>query len=315
MLGFLDADLFLGGEMPLSVTDVEHAMQTQLAGPLGIELREAAKGVLSVVTESMAAATRMHFAEKGSDPGAYTLLAFGGAGPVHAYALAKVLRMRRIIVPIGAGVISAFGLLVAPPAVDEVRAYTSSLERVDWARVAGLYDGMERDARRVLLAAGAVESEITISCTADMRYVGQGFEIEVPLPPPPFEASEEPLIRAAFADCYRSLFGHAVAEAGLEMVNWRLAARSPESPISLAYRTVETDHEPRHRMITLPGFGELSVPVYSRLALSPGDRIQGPALFEEHESSFSVGPDATVFVDQHLNLVVDIEPQPVEELS
>lgn len=154
LLGCLDPAFFLGGEMTLSIDKVRSAVGEKLAGPLGIGREEAARGIRSIVDESMAAATRMHLAEKGKDPRAYTLFAFGGAGPVHAYALAKLLKMRRIIVPMGAGVISALGFLVAAPAVDEVRGYVSSLDRVDWDYVNGIYAEMEASARALLLGAG-----------------------------------------------------------------------------------------------------------------------------------------------------------------
>lgn len=161
----------------------------------------------------MAAATRMHLAEKGKDPRAYTLFAFGGAGPVHAYALAKLLKMRRIIVPMGAGVISALGFLVAAPAVDEVRGYVSSLDRVDWDYVNGIYAEMEASARALLLGAGGDAREISLRWSADMRYLGQGFEITVDIPRGPWARptaarsampSSPPTRRASTARCATS---------------------------------------------------------------------------------------------------------------
>ena len=122
LAGYLDPGRFLGGDLGLSRPDVELAV-ARLASQLGVDTRTAAAGIEDLVVENMAAATRMHLAEKGRDPRAYTLMAFGGAGPVHAYALAKRLKVPRIIVPVGAGVMSAFGFLVAAPAVGEVRGY------------------------------------------------------------------------------------------------------------------------------------------------------------------------------------------------
>src|SRR5439155_14216382 len=132
---------FLGGDLQLSVPAVEQAMR-RLGEQVGIGARAAA-GIEELVVENMAAATRMHLAEKGRDPREYTLMAFGGAGPVHAYALAKRLRISRIVIPAGAGVMSAFGFLVAAPTVDDVRGYPAPLISADWGRVAALYDDME----------------------------------------------------------------------------------------------------------------------------------------------------------------------------
>ena len=158
----------------------------------------------------MAAATRMHLAEKGRDPRRYTLIAFGGAGPVHACNLARLLKMRRVIVPFGAGVVSALGFLVAPPATDMVRSYVARLERLDW-------DSGQRAVRRdgrggprsCSVEAGADAAAITLRPSADMRHVGQGFEIPVPLPSLTSGAGDLPAIREAFfAELSRALRPH-----------------------------------------------------------------------------------------------------------
>ncbi|MEV5754928.1 hydantoinase/oxoprolinase family protein [Actinoallomurus sp. NPDC052308] len=147
LAGYLDPDHFLGGELSLALPDVRRALD-RLGAQLGVNTQTAAIGIQDLVIENMAAATRMQLAEKGRDPRAYSLTAFGGAGPVHAYALAKRLKLPRIIVPAGAGVMSAFGFLVAAPAVDDVRGYPTSLTSADWDKVASLYADMEARARR-----------------------------------------------------------------------------------------------------------------------------------------------------------------------
>lgn len=133
-LGYLNPAYFLGGEMALSIATVRDAMQERLAAPLGTSSEKVARGIQEIVDENMAAATRMHLAEKGKDPRVYSMYAFGGAGPVHAYALAKLLKVRRLIVPMGAGVISAFGFLVAAPAVDQVQGMFRS-----WRQRTGMW--------------------------------------------------------------------------------------------------------------------------------------------------------------------------------
>src|SRR5262249_9132818 len=142
LLGRLDPDHFLGGEMHLEPDRVQRVFEQGVAQELGLRVSETALGVQRIVDETMAAATRIHLAETGRDPRRYTLVAFGGAGPVHAYNLARLLKMRRVVVPLGAGVASALGFLVAPPATDMVRSYVARLERLDFELVKTLFAEM-----------------------------------------------------------------------------------------------------------------------------------------------------------------------------
>ena len=305
LLGCLDPDYFLGGEMALDLDGVRAALDARLGTALGIDGAAAAGGVRTIVNESMAAATRMHLAEKGKDPRAYAMLAFGGAGPVHAYGLAKLLKVGRLIVPMGAGVISAFGFLVAAPSHDSARGYFARLDRIDWDQVNTLFAEMEADARARLAGAGDADA-IRYVWTADMRYHGQGFEIGVPIPRGPLGAADADAVRAAFDRSYAQLFGRTVGNVPVEAVNWRLHASLPAQQISLAHAPVDAPAERPSRSVDFPGFGRVEARVFDRYALRPGTIIQGPAIFEERESSFNVGPDATVTVDPFGNLVAEI---------
>jgi len=318
LLGGLDPEFFLGGEMALALDAVRQAVGTRLAEPLGLPPMVAARGVQAIVNESMAAATRMHMAEQGKDPRAYSLFAFGGAGPVHAYGLAKLLKVPRLIVPMGAGVISAFGFLVAAPAVDEVRGYLTRLEVADWAHVNAMYAEMAAACQALLLRAGGEGAQIAWQWQVDMRYLGQGFEVSVPIamdpghpggPGGPLGASHVPALREAFARTYEARFGRVVKDTDVEAVSWRLSASLPERHISLAHSLAEGPALRGQRTVHYPGFGDLASKVYDRYALKPGVRLQGPAVFEERESSCSVGPDCSVTVDRHFNLVVDFAAQ------
>ena len=304
VLGALDPAYFLGGEMALSLPRVRTAIQERLAAPLGIDAGAAARGIQEIVNESMAAATRMYLAEKGKDPRAYTIYAFGGAGPVHAYGLAKLLKARRILVPMGAGVVSAFGFLVAAPSVDKVRGYVAPLERADWTHVNAIYAAMQAEATELLQGCTRGNEPIRMEWTADMRYVGQGFEISVPLPPGPLGPQHLPAIQQAFRNAYQQRFDRVVDDVGIEAINWRLTASLPEQDISLAHRPVDTPALRGERTIHFPGFGELQAAVYDRYALRPGTRLRGPAVVQERESSCSFGPDCTFHVDAFFNLVV-----------
>ena len=303
LLGCLDPDTFLGGEMVLRTADVEHAIRTRLAEPLRLSTADAAAGVVAVVNESMAAAARMHLSEHGRDPADFALLAFGGAGPVHAYGMAKILKSRRIIVPMRAGVMSAYGFLVAEPAVNEARSLPSALPDVDWQQVARLYEDMTAGASAILTRAEL--SQVYTRRTADMRYLGQGSAIEVPLPDGPLDKSCVPAIEQAFTEVYRRKFGRAL-DGLVEVVNWRLEQSSPGSEVPLATEPRPGDPRTGSRLVRFPGHGVLRAEVYDRYALRPGTTISGPAVFEERESSCSFGPDCRIAVDDALNLIVDI---------
>ena len=308
LLGNLDPEFFLGGEMKLDAAAVRDAVAHRLATPLGLAVADAARGIQEIVNENMAAATRMYLAEKGKDPRAYTLFAFGGAGSVHAYALARLLKVRRLIVPMGAGVISAFGFLVAPPASDQVRGYLTALQQADWSLVNRNLSEMDGACRALLAGASGAAAQVEIRRHADMRYVGQGFEISVPLPSGVLGADHVQAIEAAFRAAYQQRFGRVVRDVGLEVVNWRVSAQLPERGLTLAYALVDGPALRGHRPVHFPGFGTLSTPVYDRYALRPGTVLAGPAVIEERESSCSVGPDCTLRIDAHYNLVAEFEP-------
>ena len=307
LLGYLNPGFFLGGEMALQLDAVRNAMTARLGAPLGIDAGHAASGIQEIVNESMAVATRMHLAEKGKDPRGCTMVAFGGAGPVHAYGLAKLLKMRRIIVPMGAGVISAFGFLVAAPAVNDVRGYLARLDQVDWDEVNSLFAEMEARAAAAQCGATPPGQGIRVEWAADMRYGGQGCECAAALPPGPLGLADASAVRCRFDAAYRALFGRTADNVPVEAVNWRLTATLPAHDVSLAHAPVGTPAEREPRMVVFPGFGALEARVFDRYALKPGDRIRGPAVFEERESSFIAGPDAYAAVDAHVNLVVDIK--------
>lgn len=307
LLGYLNPEFFLGGEMNLSLDAVTDAMRTRLGDLLGVDAMVAARGIQAIANETMAAATRMHLAEKGRDPRAHSLFAFGGAGAVHGYALARLLKVPRLIVPMGAGVISALGFLVAAPAVDEVRGYVTTLERADWSLVNALFAQMEECSRRLLARAGGGSDEISVQRQADMRYLGQGFEITVDLPAGPLDASHQAEIQKAFEASYLERFGRVVKDVAIEAVNWRLAARLPAQDITLAYSCAKGQALRGERQVYFDGYGFVKTKVYDRYALAPGVRLQGPAVVEERESSCSLGPDCAFSVDRYFNLVVDID--------
>ncbi|MEM9683387.1 MAG: hydantoinase/oxoprolinase family protein, partial [Pseudomonadota bacterium] len=252
---------------------------------------------------------RMHLAEKGRDPRRYSMIAFGGAGPVHAYNLARLLKLNRLIVPLGAGVTSALGFLVAAPAIDYVRSYVSRVEQIDWSQLNGLFDEMETEARALLVEAGAKQDEIMIDRSADMRHVGQGFEISVPVGGGRLGEDTGAALRESFFDSYQQLFERTVRDVPIEALNWRIAASAPVPNIALNFGgqpkgTGEALKGQREVYFAETGFAPCDV--YDRYALKPGDDFSGPAVVEERESTTVVGPGATVSVDRFHNLVIDM---------
>ncbi|MEV4150817.1 hydantoinase/oxoprolinase family protein [Amycolatopsis sp. NPDC049691] len=305
VLGYLDPATFLGGEMRLRAADVHKAVDRELAGPLGLDRIGAASGVVEVATASMAAAARMHLSEQGKDAAGFALVAFGGAGPVHAYGLAKQLKISRIIVPMRAGVMSAYGFLVAVPTVDLARSLPSPLAGVDGKRVAALYEEMIAHATAVLRPERP--DAVLLRRSADVRYLGQGAEIEVELPEGDLARLDAGRLHGAFEETYQATFGRCL-DGPAEVVNWRLSASLPGPDLSLGCKPVAGDPLRGTREVWLPGHGRVRATVWDRYRLRPGTEITGPAVFEERESSCCFGPDCRIRVDDDLTLLVDLEP-------
>ncbi|KQU80083.1 methylhydantoinase [Mesorhizobium sp. Root102] len=311
VLGRLDPAYFLGGELELDVDLVRSAFDGKISTAINLDVDEAALGVQRIVDETMAAATRMHLAEKGKDPRKYTLIAFGGAGPVHAFNLARLLKVEKMVVPLGAGVASALGFLVAPPATDMVRTMVSRLDAVDWTAINALYADMKAEGVSLLCEAGAIEEQITFKATAEMRHRGQGFEIPVALPSLVLSDEHLDAIRETFFMSYRAQFGRILEDSPIEVLNWRLACSAAGTDISIgqghavADATLEGARRGT-RKVKFEGHGWLDCAVYNRYMLPAGCKFSGPALVEERESTCVIGPDSVVSVDSSRNLIINL---------
>ncbi|MED6310661.1 MAG: hydantoinase/oxoprolinase family protein, partial [Pseudomonadota bacterium] len=311
LLGYLSPEYFLGGEMDLDLGLVKDAVEEKLANVTGLSVEEVAAGIHTIVNENMASATRMYIAEKGRDPRRYALIASGGAGPVHAYGMAKLLKISRVICPLGAGVLSALGFLVAAPGTDSVRSYVSRLENLDWDRLNRLFREMEEEAMAQIVEAGADPATVTMRRRADMRYSGQGFEIDVPVPDGEMDGSAADVMRQSFLDKYQELFGRQIGDLPIEALTWRIYASGPTPNVELNFAGQQIDEEPSdkgERQVYFPETGYATCKIYNRYALKPGDSFRGPAVIEERESTAVAGPDTTVSIDKYLNLVIDIDP-------
>lgn len=312
VLGYLDATHFLGGDMRLDEAAARDAIDRDVAKPLSLTTAKAAWAIHELVTENMAAAIQIHMAEKGVDPARFTLVAFGGAGPVHAYALAKRLGTRRILVPQGAGIASAFGLLVAPVSFDLVRTYRQTLDRLDANDVEALYGRMESEARGFVEKAGEA-IDIAYVRSLDICYSGQGYAVNVELPQAATPLTKQ-IIRERFERVYERLYGRFYPDMEPEIMNARLVARSA-TPSMAQWKhdaAVETASAIRGTRRAWSGTDDdyIEHTVYDRYRLPSGATLAGPAIIEERESTTIIGAGGRVEVDANGTLVVTLPEVP-----
>ncbi|MBJ3775646.1 hydantoinase/oxoprolinase family protein [Acuticoccus mangrovi] len=308
VLGYLDANSFLGGEMSLR-TDLAEAALGRLGARLGLSVTEVAAGIADIVNENMAAAARVHIAEKGLDPRAFTMVATGGAGPVHAVEVARRLRVRRLLCPIAAGAGSCLGLLAAPPRVDRAWSKPTLLEALDWDEVTAMLSGLRVDAETELTSASADLGAIAWSVLIEMRYAGQGSVISITLPYDEIASRPVAAMRESFEAAYRDLYGNTVPNARIEVVTWRLTGQSGVESRRFSWaegRGGGAATPKAHREVYLPAERRFaSAPVYDRYALPPGTRLDGPVILEERESTLVVPLTAAVEILPDLAVCVD----------
>jgi N-methylhydantoinase A/oxoprolinase/acetone carboxylase beta subunit len=309
LLGYLNPSYFLGGRMALNVAAAQRAL-SRVAEPLNLSETAAAWGIYSVVNENMAAAARIHIIEKGQDPRRYTMVAFGGAGPAHASRVARILGMRRVLIPLAAGVTSALGSLAAPLSFEFVRAFPGRLDDLSWPEVTALFDGLEQQGRALLHEAGVADADIQLSYGADMRLIGQIHEITVPLPGSDLHTSQVPAIKEIFYRIYRELYSRAYERLPIEVVNWRLVATGPAPTVRLAAQPVVPGASAAVALKgTRPAYfpeagGFVDTPVYDRYRLPAGAQVDGPAILEEEESTVVIVPTDTAYIDAYRNVMV-----------
>jgi N-methylhydantoinase A len=298
-LGYVDPRYFLGGRIELDIEAARHAVESRVAGPLGLDVDEAAWGIHQIVNENMANAARVHAVERGRDPASLPLFAFGGAGPVHAVGVGDALGSPAVLAPRGAGVLSAAGFLAAPLAFDFVRTWRAVLDGLDWREAESLFDEMEAEGTR-LLADSGVEG-VSHRRIADMRYVGQGHELRVEVPP---EGGPEALV-VAFAARYRELYGHGGPAVPVEVLSWRVVSSGPKPTPRLMPPRGDTGARTQKgkRDAYFPG-GHRVTAIYDRYVLEPGFRVDGPAIVEERESTLVVPPGHRAEVTRELAVMV-----------
>jgi N-methylhydantoinase A len=296
VLGLLDAENFLGGEMPLDRKAAETAMD-RVAAELGTSREQTAAGVFRIVAETMAGAARAHATDRGVDHRGLPLLAFGGAGPVHACAVGELLQSTAVIFPPQASVLSAFGSLVTPVRLDLVRSALGRIETLDWSEVERLIGEMESEARDGLVEAGTAPDEIRWSFGADLRYAGQQNEVGIVFDHDPRQARDVEAIRATFEAAYFAQYGVNPSHVPVEVVSWRLTARGPDNVVDAAPANAMTPAAPKGERAIPLWAGTPNAKLYDRTALCEGQSIAGPALIEERETTVVLPPGWVGVVD------------------
>ena len=312
LLGYLNPDYFAGGEVTVDL-EAARAALARLAERVGLSLTEVAWGIHDIVNESMAGAARVHIAERGRDPRDYALLCTGGAGPVHAFGVARKLGLSRVICPPSAGVASALGLLVAPARVDRVATVGIRLDRASVGELETAFRRLEEDALAVLADTGIKLDTASVRRLADGRFLGQGFDLVVPLPDGPYDDGEAARRRleSAFETAYRDKFALTPPAVPVEFINIRVAVRAPIAGSDVAARGRASGATGSAVKGARPAWfpergGFVETTVYDRYRLATGDELGGPAVVEEEGSTLVVGLGATARVAPSGNIVLTL---------
>ncbi len=305
-LGMLDAGYFLGGDMKLDLPANASALQT-IADGLGLPAGDTAAGIHELVNQNMAAAARMHAVEQGEDLRGVTILAFGGAGPIHACGVAELLDSPRVIFPVNASVLSAFGTLVSPVRIDLARSMVRSLADISHEERDRLLDDLREEGRRVLAAAGVPGDRIRFRYGLDARYLGQGNELTIWVGDGLQWPVTDGEVVDRFESDYRRIYGLTIPDVAVEAVTWRLSAYANADTVE-PVAMLGVDHGKPHtfRSVRFDRMaGDLDTPVYRRTDLGRGQRLTGPAIVEERETTTVIRPNWVVEVADDGSLIAE----------
>jgi N-methylhydantoinase A len=312
VLGRLGANRFLGGEMRLDVAAAERAILEQVAKPLGIDVTRAAEGILRIAATAMSYAVKAVSTERGLDAAAFALIAYGGAGPLHAGSVAREIGMSRIVVPRAPGHFCAFGMLHSDLRYDLVRTWFTRLAEVSFEAIDEIYESLIAQGRSALAASGVRPSRVRVSRAADMRYVGQEHPVTVSLPGDVFRRRDRAALKARFDAEHQQRYGTCAPDEAAEIVSLRtsVAGELKKPPLERIARGARTPPPSARRGKRAVYFAELgravATPAFAREALRAGNRIEGPALVEEYASTTVVLPGDRLEVDRFGDLVIEV---------
>lgn len=310
VLGYLDSKSFLGGRMSLDVQAARSAIEQSVAARLGITMAHAAWGIHEVINEDVAKAFRVHASERGVDYRRCSMIVFGGSGPIHGSRIARKLRLPQVICPSGAGVMSAFGLLSSPVGFELVQSLRLQLAHLTREGFVQTIAALERRVRDQLAEAGVATPQDTAELRLDMRYVGQGYEVEVAVATEDLALAFEEL-ESSFAKAYAGVFGQSFTGKEVEIVTWKMEIRGPVPGGDEPYRLKEGPRSSGDaligsRMAYFADVNYVEAGVYDRYRMAAGFSVAGPALVEEAESTCVLAPGDTATVDANLNLIIDV---------
>ncbi len=297
ILGYLDREALLGGALRIDLAAAERAIADAVASPFHLSVAEAAARIVEVVTANMAQALRIVSVERGHDPQEFSLIAFGGAGPVHAAALADELQIPEVIIPPAPGAFSALGLVASDLRRDYSRTLYANLAEVDPARVADAIAAMEAEAVAMLNAARVPQERRAIIRQADLRYRRQAYELTVPFMEGRIDRVVTDALAEAFHAKHAQTYGHANRAEAVQLVNLRVTALGRSPPLTLAQRPDPDSARTRERDVWFAGCGFMPTPVHWRLGLLPGALLCGPAIIEALDSTTVVPPGWQARID------------------
>jgi N-methylhydantoinase A len=319
ILGYLAADNFLGGDIQLDIEASKAVVKNTIADPLSLSVVDAAWAIHETVNESMAQAAAIHALEKAKRITDYTMIPIGGAGPVHACNIALKLNLSQLICPPSAGVASALGFLVSPTSFTTLQGGVVPLSRLNFETVNRQILNMEEQGRKLITKAREKTSGVNVEILASMRYIGQGYNVEVGISKKVLMSKNITAIQQLFEAVYLTQFGRIEPHMAIEIVSWRVVTSGPIPKIDLAVARTGVhsgDFSKGYRQIYFgPKNDFVSAPVYERSKIKAGHEFEGPAIFEERESTIVIPPGSHSYVDKALNLVINLPVKGGVELS
>lgn len=309
VLGVLSPDKFLGGKMKLNKAKAEMLLEEKIARPLGLNLLEAADGILKIINVKMEEAIKAVSSQRGYDIRDFTLVAFGGGGPMHAGKIALDLGIPSLLIPFAPGVTSALGLLMSDVKHDYVRSKLVALKEIDLEEVNRLFAQLIEQAQADLRAEGFNDNEMALQASLDLRYAGQGYELTVPSPMPPLKPADLDLMRRRFDLQHEQAHGHKAESEPVELVSLRLVStglvpQAKLSPVKSTGKKLEAAKTGERKIFFGKEDGTLNCRIYSRSLLEPAHKIAGPAVIEQMDTTTVIHPEQEAVVDSYGNMIV-----------
>jgi N-methylhydantoinase A len=311
VLGRLNPDYFLGGEIILGVKEAMDAIDNEVARPLGMDKIEAASGIVKLADNNMANAVRVMTVERGYDPRDSVLVAYGGAGPCHAVSVADELEIKKVVIPKLPAHFSAYGMLLADVKHEFVQSYVKPLAEIDVEEVASIYANLEKQGWAVVKEEKFAETDVKLKRMVEMRYLGQEFTLTVPVVDSLMSADRRADLKNRFDQIYKVRYAHSFPEAEAELVSIRLeiygVLPKPDLRLMWLSQNESQSHRIEEREVYFNSIGFHRCKIYKRTALRPGERVEGPAIVEELASTTVLHPGNVMTVDELGNMIIDLE--------